>query len=365
MGVLRRLARARLAGQVIRRLRRAGVTGARYDATDFAVTYHPLGQDDAAVIRLDNLLGELTGTRRERHHRIARFVDGFLRLPELPVSFDEACPLLRPVLRGATPMADEGPRPPIRRAAAPYLSELVVLDQPDTMTYVAADLLAGWGVTEDELFAAARRNLSVTMHVPAPAQCPVLTFIDDGDAYWTSHLLIDGWLAGLADRVGGVPVAFAPERGTLVVAADDDRLEQLFTLVEEQYLTSPRAVTPMAYVSDEQGRTRPYPAPAGHPLHHVVRRAECLLATHEYAHQARLLAGTAPIAAPLRLVGSPGQGWCTRALWEHDGPALLPTADEVQCGEAVLPWTAVAPHLSRIGALDPPRWRAESWPPLP
>ncbi len=362
MGVLRRLARARLANRVIRRLRRAGVTGTRYDAAEFCIRYRPLGHDGDAVMRLECLLAELTGPRRERQELVARFVDGFLRLPELPATFDEACPRLRPVLRGATPMPDEGIRRPIRRPAWPYLSELVVVDQPDSMTYVAADLLDGWGVSEDQLFAAARANLTVTADEPASDRPTVLTFVDDGDAYWTSHLLIDGWLDSLARRVGGVPVAFAPERGILVVAADGAALTDLFPVVEQQYLTSPRAITPMAYVPDARGCTVPYAAPAGHPLHHLVRRAEGLLATHEYAHQARLLAGGTPAPVPLRLVGSPEDGWRTRAVWEHDGPALLPSADEVQCGESVLPWVAVAPHLSRMGALDPPRWRGEGWP---
>jgi hypothetical protein len=364
VGVLRRVARARLAGQVIRRLRRSGVAGARYDASAFSVRYQPLGHDGTAVLQLDNLLGELTGSRRARNDRVARFVEGILRLPDLPATWDEACPLLRPVLRGATPLADEGPRLPIRRPALPYLAELVVVDRPDTMTYVAADLLAGWGVTEEEVFAAARSNLSVVIREPLPERPAVLTFVDDGDAYWTSHLLIDGWLAGLSGRVGGVPVAFAPERGTVVVAADGEALPALFALVERQYVTSPRAITPMAYVSDARGRTVPYAAPEGHPLRHLVQRAEALLAMHEYTHQSRMLSTRTPPPAPLRLLGSAQEGWRTRAVWERDEPALLPTADEVQCGDAVLPWATVAPHLSRIGALDPPRWRGGNWPPI-
>jgi hypothetical protein len=365
VGLFRSVARARLASQVIRRLRRGGVAEAGYDARTFSVRYRPIGHDGPAVMRLDNLLGELTGSRRDRQALVARFVDGFLRLPELPATWDEACPLLRPVLRGATPLADEGLRQPIRRPALPYLSELVVVDQPDTMTYVAADLLAGWGVSEEQVFEAARSNLSVTVREPLPQRPAVLTFIDDGDAYWTSHLLLDGWLAGLADRVDGRPVAFAPERGTLVVTADGDALPALFALVEKQYLNSPRAITPMAYVSDPRGRTVPYPAPAGHRLQHVVGRAAGLLATREYTQQSRLLAARTPAPVPLRLIGSPAAGWRTRAVWERDEPALVPSADEVQCGDVVLPWTAVAPQLSRVGSVDPPRWRGDAWPVAP
>jgi hypothetical protein len=362
VGVMRRVARARLASQVIRRLRRAGVTDAGYDAATFSVRYRPVGDETMAVMALDNLLGELTGSRRERRVHVTRFVDGLVRLPDLPRTWDEACPRLRPVLRGATPASDNGMRIAVRRPALPYLAEFVVIDQPHTMTYLTTDLLDGWGVSAEEAFAAARNNLSVTFHESA-AGPTVLTFVDDGDAYWTSHLLLDGWLPGLADRVGGVPVAFAPERGTLVVAADGDHLERVFTLVEQQYVTAPRAITPMAYVGDARGRTVPYRAPEGHPLHAAVRRAECLLATHEYAHQAHLLVDGVPAPVPLVLAGSAEDGWRTQAVWERDEPALVPKADEVRCGDTVLPWSAAAPYLSQVGALDPPRWRADGWPP--
>ena len=214
VSLVRRFARARLAGQVIRRLRRAGVAEAGYDAATFSVRFRPVGHDGAAIMSLEILLGELTGPRRERRARVDAFVDGFIRLPDVPGTWEQACPRLRPVLRGAAPMSGEGLPAPLRRPALPYLTEFVVVDQPDTMTFVAPDLLEGWGVGEDEVFAAARANLSVAVRQP-PATAPVvLRFVDDGDAYWTSHLLIDGWLTGLcrAGRrgAGGVRTGTCP-----------------------------------------------------------------------------------------------------------------------------------------------------------
>ena len=131
------------------------------------------------------------------------------------------------------------------------------------------------------MFAAARENLTGAVLQGVAGEPVVVQFMDDGDAYWTSHLLLDGWLARLAEQVGGVPVAFAPERGTLIVAADGSaHLPVLFAQAEQVYVSSPRAITPMAYVSDEHGRTVPYAAPEGHPLHQCVLRAEAVLAVH-------------------------------------------------------------------------------------
>ncbi len=103
----------------------------------------------------------------------------------------------------------------------------------------------------------------------------MVRFVDDGDAYWTSHLLLDA-LAGAARRAGRRrPVAFAPERGTLLVTADgSEHLRGLFAQAEEIYAKSSRPITPMAYASDAHGCTVPYTAPPGHPLHRAVQRAE-------------------------------------------------------------------------------------------
>lgn len=347
MGLFQRAARARLASQVIKRLRRAGVADARYHSATFSVRFTPAGDDVPTVLQLDGLLSPRPGDRRER---VDRFVAGFLRHPGLPATWAEARPLLRPVLRGVTTPADVGA--PLRRPALPFLAEFVVVDHPDTMTYVSAE--HGWGVDADEVFAAARANLSRATLMGAATEPVVVQFVDDGDAYWTSHLLLDGWLAGLAGQVGGRPVAFAPERGTLLITADGSgHLPGLFARAEAAYLASPRAITPMAYVSDATGRTVPYQAEPGSRQEIYVRRAEAVLAAREYARQAEQL----PLAAEL-LITNDGR---TRALWPKNKPALLPKADEVQLGETIQPWTQIAPHLTKQ-CLTPPRWHAESWP---
>jgi hypothetical protein len=248
----------------------------------------------------------------------------------------------------------------------------VVIDQPDTMTYVAPEQPAGWGVGVEEVFAAARANLSGAVLQGVATEPVVVRFVDDGDAYWTSHLLLEHWLERLAEQVGGVPVAFAPERGTLLVTADgSDHLRGLFAQAEEIYAKSTRPITPMAYAGDADGRTVPYVAPPGHPLHGAVQRAERVLAVQEYARQAAHLAEAthqaegatlAGTVAELVLVGSDRVGWRTRAVWERDEAVLLPTADEVQLGDEICPWSDVAAHLSAVPGLDPARWSAAHWP---
>ena len=348
MGLFRRVARARLASLVIKRLRRAGFANARYHSATFSVSFLPEGDDVPSVLPLDGLLAQRS---RGRRRRVDRFVAGFLRNPGLPVDWHAARPLLRPVLRGVTTPSDVST--PLHRPALPFLAEFVVVDHPETMTYVSVD--NGWGVGADEVFAAARANLAAATLLGKAGEPVVVQFVDDGDAYWTSHLLLDGWLAGLAGQVGGRPVAFAPERGTLLVTADDsDLLPGLFAQAEAAYLDSPRAITPMAYVSDADGHTVPYRTGRGSKYDLCVRRAEAVLAAREYARQA----GQLPLAAEL-LITDDGR---TRTLWPADGLALLPEADEVQLGETIKPWAAVHPHLTQVKGENPPRWRGEAWP---
>jgi hypothetical protein len=360
LGLLRSIARARLGSQVIRRLRRAQVSGARYDARTFSVRFTADGDEVPTVLPLDGLLADRSGGRRERRARIGRFVAGYVTSPGLPGDWQQVCPLLRPVLRGSTPPVANGITVPLRRPVLPYLAEFVVVDLPDTMTYVSPDQLEQWGVDADQVFQAARNNLSGAVLHGVADEPVVVQFMDDGDSYWTSHLLLDGWLSRLAGQVGGVPVAFAPERGTLVVTADGSaHLPDLFARAEQVYVSSPRSITPMGYVSDEHGHTVPYKAPQGHPLHRCVQRAEALLAAMEYTRQAEALGKQ---AAEVMVVGSEAEGWRTRAAWSRDEPVLLPRADEVLVGATVMPWADLEPYLTPADGLEPTRWRAESWP---
>lgn len=351
MGLWRSVARARLASQVLRRLRRGGVRGARYDSRSFSISFVPDGHDVPTVLELTGLLADRSGRRRDRRLRRNQFVDGFLRSPGIPEAWDEACPTLRPVLRGVTTIA-AGAHPPLRRPALPFLAEFVVADRPDTMTYVSAEQLAGWGVSADQVFEAARANLA-RAELRGAAQGPtVVRFVDDGDSYWTSHLLLPGWLERLSGPVGGVPVAFAPERGTLLVTADGgEHVVALFAQAEMIYLGSARPISPMAYIADTRGQTVPYRAPAGHPLRRRVERAEALLAATEYTRQAE----ASPHLGPIEIIGSDADGWRTRAVWSGDEDELLPAADEVQVDGRVVAWGDL--ELAAVDGYDPPRYR--------
>ncbi|GAA0475093.1 hypothetical protein Ade02nite_41110 [Paractinoplanes deccanensis] len=349
MGLLRRLARARLAARVVRRLRRAGATSVRYDARGFQIRWTAPGEETPTILELADFT---SSKKKDIEHHLA----GVLLPAGLPPAWSDVRPLLRPVIRGVTPGT------PLRRPFLPFLYEHVVVDHPDTMTYVTADQPAAWGVRPDEVFAAARANLPGAVLQGEAPEPVVVHFVDDGDSYWVSHLLLEHWLERLAPQVGGTPVAFAPERGTLLVTADHSRhLPGLFAQAEEIYAKSLRPITPMAYAGDAHGCTVPYDAPPGHPLHHAAARAERILAIQQYTLQKEQTPAGSEMA-DIELVGDETGGWRTRAIWPRNEPTLLPRADEVQVGEDVRPWSALAAHLTVAPHTDPARWTATAWP---
>jgi hypothetical protein len=324
--------------EVLAEMRAQGAAGARFDADRFAVAYQrDNGAPQPVWMYLSTLFAECEREPETRGDRIRRYVTTLLGTEEPPADWDAVRPLLRPVLRGAMfGRTSDATRPTVlRRPAQPYLDELVVVDRPTSMSYVTVTMTATWGVGDEEVFAVARANLAAAGELPDadPADGPVLLrFVDDGDAYWPSHLLLDGWLAGLGDRVGGLPVAFVPDVNTLLVtAAAPEAMESLLELVAEEYLEAPRRLSPVGYTVDGVGRVVPYAAPIGHPSAVLLGRAERLLATREYAAQRELL-DESPVpeyVANLELYARDDGSVFTVTAWAVALPTLLPRGDFV------------------------------------
>jgi hypothetical protein len=371
-------ARENFVAEVLSEMRAQGATDARFDEERFAVAYQRDADASQPVwMYLATLFAECEREPETRHDRIRRYVTTLLGTQEPPADWASVRPLLRPVLRGAMfgRSNDLGRPAVLRRPAQPYLDELVVVDRPTSMSYVTAAMTTNWGVGDEEVFAAARANLTAGGELPEsePAEGPVLLrFVDDGDAYWPSHLLLDGWLAGLAGRVGGPPVAFVPDVNTLLVTAvDPDGLAPLLELVADEYLEAPRRLSPVGYTVDSVGRVVPYAAPSGHPVGALLARAERLLATREYAAQSELLseAGLPETAAGLELFARDDTTVFTVAVWTVTAPTLLPRADFVGlvvegADPFFVPWASVVEDGMAAEAVEyrPVRYRTASEP---
>jgi hypothetical protein len=380
VGIFDRLRRRsgpdRFAGEVLAALRAAGIPDAHYARREFSIEYRRAPGAESAWLYLHNLYAECQREPRTRDERIQRFVATFTRLPEVPDSWESARDRLRPVLRSATfARGGESGRPAtLRRPAFPFLDEMVVVDQPTSMAYVSEMTCADWGVSTEEVFTAARANLAVTAGLP-PADQPggrvMLRFIDDGDAYWVSHVLLDGWLATLGEHVGGAPIAFMPDvRSLIVVDADPVPLPELFELIERHFAESPRPLSPVAYTVDQTGRVVPFTVASGHPAAAAIERASRVLAATEYGAQQNILRDEVEeYIASYAVFGTPEGGTFSVASWTRGMQVLLPRVDFVAFNVAAghtffVPWDVVmeADVLTELPEYRPPRYRAQVWP---
>jgi hypothetical protein len=363
----------RFAAEVLELFRADGrVEDAWYDRDQFAISVRPV---DAAPVwaPLADLYQQWgPADPASRAVPLRTFVDAAIKPPELPTNWSEARSLVRPVMRGITTAVPPRPEPEsgaLWRRCLPYLAEVVELDLPGS-PLVTVGHAAGWGVPGEEVFAAARQNLAARQLRPqlsGPEGPRVVRLVDDGNTYCVSHLLIDGWLAGFSWHLGGRPVAFAPDRATLLIAPDDPRvLTSVFEMIEEEYDQSARPVSPAAYTVDRSGRLAPYEAPPGHPLYAPVGRAERLLAVAEYREQKRWLddSGSPHRAGTVMIAGRTDGSVFSVATILTDGATLLPRTDYVGVAGEMLfvPWADAERILGLEPEpdLEPPRFLVEA-----
>jgi hypothetical protein len=367
-------------------LRSAGVAEVRYDRAEFALAVFRTGERRPVQVFLDNAYGECQGlAASQRRRQIARLIRIMLTPDQEDRTWESCLPRLRPVLRPASfgQVGVTGMVPPISRAALPYLREMVVVDRPESMAYVAPDQVLGWGVGVDEVFAAARANLDEiarrSLEGDWPGPDALIRMIDNGDGYYTSLLLSPGWLAGVSARIGSPVIAFVPDVRTVTlcaVAAVESDAARFYDMVGQEYQDAVRGLSPVGYVAGDDGRVVPYVPTVDGPDRMVVRRAEITLALAEYGAQTSWLrrqyegAGVDVFVAALIAASRPGEAPFTVATWTDGVATLLPEADYLsfvrdgESGLLLIPWSAAARliDLQPEPLLTPLRYRVDSWP---
>lgn len=256
------------------------------------------------------------------------------------------------------------------------------------MSYVNARETTRWGVSDEEVFAAARAGLAALGEPPDPdptAGPSVIRLVDDGDAYFASRVLVGDWLAALGAHVGAPPgaatgfrpVAFAPDTSTVVVAPDEPALvADLYERIAEEYAEAPRGLSPMAYTVDHRGLVVPYAPPPEHPAFTAAESAYRRLALDAYEGQRANLeqaggpgTGTDGVLAECRLARRPDGTSFTAAVWTLGDVTLLPRVDFVALFDSAerfsfVPWAVLVESDAIVEAVEyhPARFRT---PPVP
>lgn len=314
--------------------------------------------------------------------------DHFTESDDVPAEWSSARPLLRAVLRPVTHgMETFGDAALVRRPAFPFIDEIIVLDLPRTRAYVTVGMAADWAVDPEALFATARENLADLAHPGSPDALHLTRFLDSGDSYFASWLLIPGWLASYA---GGHhrPVAFIPDVDTLlIVPGDPDLLPEVFEMIEAQYREATHHISPHAYTVDDSGMVIPLDHLPDHPAHEQALRARSGLSLTEYAIQTRFLttkfdedldlipfADVDPAYVATPAFAQSESGPITLTAWGEGVEYLLPQADYIHflqtgpTGEVniicTVPFDSAVEILGLIPlpGLNPPRFEARRWP---
>jgi hypothetical protein len=380
MSILSRFAgdpKARFAKQVLAEVNRCGVEEAWVDQAEFAIGYRRSSGDEPGWVFLSNVYAESQGLDRGAvRHNIERLVQTVLNAPELPQTWAAARVCLRPVIRGATFGLGAGEHTLLSRPLLPFLSEMVVIDTPVSMAYVLDRHLAEWAVTPEEVFAAARHNLAALTGPPdqgARDDPRLIRFVDDGDGYFVSRLLVPGWLASFATPFGGRPVAFMPANNHLLIATTgSEALPGLLELAEKEFNEEPRSISPKAYTVDVTGQLIEYPAELEHTKQ--LHRSATILAASEYGTQKHRLeqrfekSGVDIFVASFAVMQRPDESLFSVATWGCGVDTLLPRADYVAFADDhdrfFAEWETVESmvELPVAEGFHPPRHRVTSWP---
>jgi hypothetical protein len=375
-----RMGPAEFAAEAVAAIQATGlVTNVWYDEPRFRVQYE-LG-DARGWTNLGNHYAEFgqaaPAERARRWHAALQGLQRDSTTPDWHATKDQ----LRPVLRGAA-LGSELPQPAamLCRDVVPYVREHVVIDNPTTMTFVSEDMLPTWGVTGDEVFATARANLIRGTNFAAAAEMTptLIRLVDQGSDYFTSLPLCEGFLGGLFRGFGRRPVAFMPDRGSLLIGWEGSELSALYETVSQHYQAAQRSLSPVGYTVDNAGRMVPYVAPPGDPtLARAVNNAAIQLAAVEYSTQQERLRARYEeedvdiFVASLMVYARPDGWYFSQTVWTSEIVTLLPIAEFVafpldESGEDIarVPFEVVAREtgLTREPGFSPPRFEVGDHP---
>ncbi|WP_157555396.1 hypothetical protein [Nocardia crassostreae] len=361
------------------------VESAEFDEEASEVVVRRRGSDSFAKLSLETLFERCAGQpEHERVRRVADLVEPFLTDPETE-PWESAAKRLRPVVRPSdrNQFSVAGIRVRdvlLARPVLPFLSEMVVLDNPSTMRFVTTADLTAWGVEADEVYSTAHSNLTEVAMSTLSAFDPatgtqVLDFADeDGDSYVGSLPLVGGWLAGAEARTGSRPLVFLPAHaGMLVVlGANPDTLLQVLALAEERYDEALRPLSPVPYTIDDDGDLVPFCIPLEHPAWQALRHAETRLAATVYGGQTDKLRADDDLEeaiSALMHLRAPDGSEHTMTPWTGGTPTLLPHADYIlfvitETNAFRVAWSDVAAlvSLTPVPGYDPPRYRVDDHP---
>ena len=371
------LSREAFAKECLSILEALGVTGVEYSETGFGVQYEveltaqlraqvPADLQGEVGTKVLKQLGfrtpyERYGVLPDAERQVAtrayfsEFLNSFGARPA--VDADAIMPLLQPACVAWTTPLEHGlragmevvmPEPPLR-AFTKGLNLTFVVDTPRTVQFLSKEQLVALTGSETALFERALENLRRATTQPLREVRPGLYESPIGDEYDATRIALATLFFSLPLK--GRPVAFIPNRTTLLVAGseDDENLLACAALVKEARLNDARPVTTMPLMLTADGWAPWVPPPA--------RRASAALeALAKEAVEEELRHAADVVGARWPDVGLPA--FATRvahgrpellSVVEGGEPVHLPKSDRVVVDGVEHDWASfAADHASRL-----------------
>ncbi|SDH54434.1 MULTISPECIES: DUF1444 family protein [unclassified Duganella] len=344
----------------------------RYDAAECRL----LGDGEGVqIINLENGFRDYCAApRKQRQQVLQHFVQG-LTAPPLPISFAEARASVLPVIRGRgtleylrlLPETLAGSKAkPYGEAFAPFSDDSVImlaLDSERSIQTLTGSVLEGWGVSFDEVLAAAIDNLRDMSVASFQQVVPGVFMASWNDNYETSRLLFSDLFYQLG--VGGEPVAMAPTRNKLLVASANDEtgLIAMLALARSLVEDEGRQVSALMY-RFEQGKPVEF-VPVQPEVLRLATELKKILLLNDYQMQKEMLdklnqkAQLDLFVASYKLVQSEATGRVhSYGVWTDQVDTLLPEVDKValvryheESGEPdvrVVEWEELRSHIKEL-----------------
>jgi hypothetical protein len=331
------------ANRMIEAVRAAGDnTPIRYDADEFRLVTEG---EDRQIFNLTNVYREYCAASADKQKTLLRNAvrSWFSRLKGVPESFEDAAPDLLPVVRNRsafefvrlrTRLEDMGnPNWPYLPLAG-HLGVGLVFDLPESIVQIQQHQFDEWGVSFEEGFQRACRNLwEISLH----------EFLDPRPGVWESPWHDNHDVARLLlpelikhHEVKGQPVLMLPNRDTLLLTGSEDEAGLAY-LVERvrAAMEQPRFLTGVAFrLADDF--LEPFLPEAGHPQHQPLHLLRVQSLARDYGEQQELLAalhektGENVFVASYSALQNKEDGRVhSYCVWSEDVDSLLPETDQV------------------------------------
>ncbi|MGI5819064.1 MAG: hypothetical protein ACOX9R_13325, partial [Armatimonadota bacterium] len=201
-----------------------------------------------------------------RHQVVEHYAFGVFVSPEevTPDSFEEAAPMLRPVVRGRMYVEymrmqaeiDDDPCLAVpHRVIGEHFVQMLAYDMPNRILYLPESQCDEWGVSVDEAFQAARENIRAIGG--AFEGTPGHIYVGAWDDTYAASRVVSPEMIGKL-HVQGRPVVALPNREYLIVAGSSDHaaLLQMGKMISEAE-NQPRFESGIV-LALEDGRWRPF-----------------------------------------------------------------------------------------------------------